>query len=587
MSNQELSIALRLFLESRGLLPGLNTAQRAVGNTTSRMKQDFDSVGRLVSNVQQRVAALGLGIGALQNQRMSAHLDQDLNRIGQTAGVSRKEIKAMREELFALSRDKTGIQIDPLKNSLAVLVASNLSWEQATQANRAINPAARVSGAEPSVLANAMTVGASAFKIDLTQQGAAVEMLDQMVVAGEAGKAELEDLAAIFGVAGNQAAKANLKFKDTLALIEVLADTTPMAQMPTMVDSTLRLFTNYGYASRAQKASGVPFFNKDGSRRDPADVLVDLSEKVQKAPDEKARSRLLDKILKGVDQTTVTGLTALFKDGSLDKMRDISERLNNSADAVAKRLPDAMDNAVAQAERLQTIMRKVGDDFAKPVNKTLSDMIEVALRPKAQGGLELSNMEVLGAGAATFAVAGVLGNLLRKIPIIGDTAGTAAGVVQGKALEQIAGVTPVFVTNWPGDNGGGGSPVETALTSGAAYGLGGAGALALHKVLGGLKMAGGAGLAGAAGWGVGSYLYDKIDHTEFANNLGGAIATVLAKLGNDEAQASLDRDFAGRELQGKLRIEIAQDGRARVASMDSTDNLDLQVATGPLRALGN
>lgn len=605
MSNQELSVALRLYLESRGLDAGMNRTGRNWSDVTGRMGRDADRLGRLIGNIQSKIAQLGLGVGAFQNQRISARLDQDLNRIGQTAGASAKQVKGMRDELFALSR-QTGNPVDGLKGSLGVLIASNLSWKSAIEANRAVNPAARVSGADPSILANALTVGASAFKIDLSQAGKAVEMLDQMVVAGEAGKAELEDLATIFGTAGNAAARANLQFKDTLAMIEVLAQTTPIAQLPVMVESTLRLFNNKAYADRASEASGVPFYDRSGAKRNPADVLVELAGKVQKAPNDQAREALLDKLLKGADLTTITGLGALFKDGELGRMHDIARQLESASGAVARKLPGAMENAVAQGERLRTIMRQAGDQFAMPVNKAVADSIEFSLRSKGQGGLGMSNSEMLVAGAGTFAVAGLLASIARNLPgkllggvgrAFGDTASTAIGVAQGKALEHAAGVTPVFVTNWQSGGAGGMSVGDVA--GGAAAAAVAVKALKSFRLtsLGGFGLAGvaatnpmallGPGAAFMGGHLAGSYAYSKMDTTDFADNLGGAIATVLARLGSDEAQAALDRRLTPRDMIGKLRIEIAQDGRARVAQLESSNNLDLQVGSGPLRALAN
>jgi hypothetical protein len=577
MSNQELTVALRLFLESRGLDAGLQRTGRNWSSTTQRMGRDMERVNRLIGSVQQRVAALGLGFGALQNQRLSARLDQDLQRIGQTAGATRDQVKGMREELFALSR-QTGNPIDGLRNSVATLVAANMSWDQATQANRAINPASRVSGAEPSVLANALTVGASSFQIDLSQPGKAVEMLDQMVVAGEAGKAELEDLATIFGVAGNAAARANLKFKDTLALIEILAQTTPIAQLPVMVESTLRLFNNRAYGRRAEKASGVRFFDESGASRNPVEILQELAGKVQAAPNDQARATLLDRLFKGADITTVTGLMALFKDGELQKMRDIARQLDDASGAVARKLPWAMENAVAQGERLRTVMRKVGDDFAMPINKAIADTIEFSMRSKREGGMGMSNGEMVGAAGAALVGGSMLAALARSRlgGIFGDSASTAIGIAQGKALEHAAGVTPVFVTNWPSSVGGG-AGAAAAAAAGAAAG----GKLPRALTPSPLPMLAVA-AAGFAGVKTGEWIYNKfLDHTAFADKLGGAIASAMATLGSDTARDAINARRAPTE-RAEIRVLLDQNGRLKVAGVDTTDGVDLSVGTGML-----
>ena len=179
----------------------------------------------------------------------------------------------------------------------------------------------------------------------------------------------------------------------------------------------------------------------------------------------------------------------------------------------------------------------------------------------------------------------------------------ATGVAAGKALEAAAGVTPVFVTNWPTTLGAGDA------VAGALGGAGAAGAAArAARVFGGWRAAiallattplknigtlgmggiagaaGGVTAAGAAGYGVGSMIYSAIDETSFADKLGGAIAKALAFFGNDGAREAVEARNAA-ELNGTLKIEI-DDRRARITEMRTNQpGVALDAVVGQLWAI--
>jgi hypothetical protein len=130
-----------------------------------------------------------------------------------------------------------------------------------------------------------------------------------------------------------------------------------------------------------------------------------------------------------------------------------------------------LENSVDQVGRLKSALREAADGFAQPVNDTVEKAVKFLLDEKG-----LSGGEVL-AGGAVATIAGLLalkggGKLLQKF---GSTAG---GVAAGKALEEAAGVQPVFVVNWPGGEafmpGGsvvpGGAVTSTAV-AGSSYAL--------------------------------------------------------------------------------------------------------------------
>jgi hypothetical protein len=67
--------------------------------------------------------------------------------------------------------------------------------------------------------------------------------------------------------------------------------------------------------------------------------------------------------------------------------------------------------------------------------------------------------------------------------------------------------------------------------------------------------------AGAAGYGVGTLINKYgIEGTEFGNNLGGMIATILASLGNDTAKEALNvtLNLDGEQIAAAVNLRNAR-----------------------------
>ena len=91
-----------------------------------------------------------------------------------------------------------------------------------------------------------------------------------------------------------------------------------------------------------------------------------------------------------------------------------------------------------------------------------------------------------------------------------------------------------------------------------------------RAVAGGVLSMAGVGVAasGAAGYGLGTLAYNHgIDNSQFGRDLGGTIATILASMGNKEAQESLDREFTvNLHLDGEQIAAAVNRRNARTAS---------------------
>jgi TP901 family phage tail tape measure protein len=541
--------------------------------------------------VQGQLAALGITVGATGLAIQSARLDKTLTQIGLTAGVGSPEVKELRAEHFRLARE-TGQPVEDLQAGFNSLIQAGVSWDRSLQVIQAMNVATGVTGANAQVLAQGLQVAARAFEFDLSKPGMALELLDKMTVAGRLGNAELEDLAGVFGRVGNAAATAGMKFDEALALVEGLSQSLPgqPERLATRAESTLRLFTNSNYLRAAQAATGVAFFDKDGARRNAVEVLSDLKVQFDKFGTDLERQRYLSKAFGKADLDTIVGIRELLTGGNLAQVIEMNRQIAEAGGTLERDLDRGLNNAVDQVGRLKSVLRSAADSFIRPINEGLNRAIKGTLDSREEGGLGLSGGQIIGGTAAAllggYALKRFGGPLLGRL--LGSAGSVAGGVAAGKALEAAAGITPVFVTNWPTSLGGTGDALAGALGGAGARG-------AAARVFGGWRAAagilattplkniatlgaggiagslGGVAAAGAAGYGVGTLINKTlIEGTEFQDKLGAAIAHTLAFFGNDEARESINmRKRAEAELNGTLKIQI-DDQRTRITEM-STD----------------
>ena len=578
----ELTVALRLLLDGRNLDRNLDASGRNVGRFSANAKRQIESIRRAWDSASGTVAKLGLGVGGLAALRQSARLDQSLTQIKQTAGGTRAEVEGLRVALFDMTRE-SGRELAGLRGGFNALIQSGLNWRQALSTIRAINPASVVTGANEETLAGGLTVAAAAYKFDLSQPGMAARLLDQMTVAGRLGNAELEDLASIFARVGVNAKSANLQFSQTLGFIEGLSmvERNP-ERLATLADSTLRLFGNQKYKQAASKATGVGFYNTDGSNRDPFAVLSDIATAFQKLSTDKARNDFVAKAFGETDLDTQKGIKTLLGSGSLDQVRAYALLIDRAGGTLKRDLGEAMDNAVNQAGRVKAILSSAADTLARPLNRAFAEGFGQLVKPTSEGGLGASNAQLL-AGATTLVVGGTLlksvaTQLLNKVPLIGgalgNTASTAVGLTQGAALRQATGVTDVFVVNW-GDSASGGGGAGAAA-GGAAGAAAAAAAAAAFKVPGmvraslALRTAGPLAVAGSLGYGVGRG-YDRFVLTDKDRDDIGRQLTKVLSVFSAEARTALAVNAEGERIR-REELSIA-------LSLDENFNARLRVLT--------
>lgn len=353
-----------------------NAAAHSASNLATHAGQAFRAVGRLSHQAAQgllnKYTALGASVGTGFALWRGATLDRTLLRIKRTAGATKAQADQIRNDLMKMSVE-TGTPVEELVGSFSTMIQSGQSWDSAKGAVGAINQAVALTGANADDLARSLAVAGETFNFDLTQPGKALELLDKMLIAGDLGSAEIEDLSDVFAKVGANAKAANFTMEQTLALTEALSKVEKNKErLGTLTDSTLRMFTNQKYMLAAAKATGVKFYEKDGSRRDPVKVLGDLSAAYKKLNTLKQRDNFIAKAWGEVDQTTITGIRTLLNGNSLTDLQRYVEKIQKAPGEIKNKMGEGMGNAASQLERLKESMKKLGDEAARPVNEVIA-----------------------------------------------------------------------------------------------------------------------------------------------------------------------------------------------------------------------
>lgn len=422
---------------------------KAFGSTARR---EFASIRSAAQSLQGKFAALGMSVGAGMLVKQSAELDKTLTRIGQTGNMSRINIMGLRKELFRMSRE-TGQSIEDLSKAFDTAVQAGLSFKEAIPVLDAVSKATAVTNAKQESLASSLTVAGSIFDFDLSKPGQALLLLDKMRVAGVKGRYEMEQLSSIFPVVGFTAKRAGLNFEQTLGFIEALSQAEPNVERGgTLAKSWLRLFTNQPYMLKAQKSTGVKFFDDKGSRRDAMTVFADIKKQHDKLKTDAEKHSFISSFLEGADTETITASVALLGKGYLENANLFTQEIQKASGTLNKELPDAISNAVDQTGRLKAALREAADAFVQPFNEGITEGIKKLLNTKKEGGMNMSGKELILAGLTSLGL-GYIG-YKKGGPVIKNVLGklgnTGQGIAEGKAIEHLTGVTPVFVTNWPG-----------------------------------------------------------------------------------------------------------------------------------------
>lgn len=439
---------------------------RTLKTIAAGARQEFERLKGLGGSMQGQLAGLGMGVGVVSALKSSAQLERMLIQTKQTAEMSEEQKGDWKTEGFRIAK-AYGIDRSGVDGGFNTLIASGVKYDAAKKTADAIGQATAITGADSSVLGKAVVAASSAFNIDLNEDGAALDLLQKMTVAGRLGNAELENLSDLFPKIGGAAAAAGMSIEQALAFTESLSKVELQPErLGTLAESTLRVFSNKQYRDQVTKSTGVSFFNKDKSSRNPEEVFSELKRKYEAMKTDEQRAKFMGVVFKGMDQDTVRGWRSMLTGERLDDLKSGSKELDKAAPIYNRDLKENTESTSGTAARMKATLTEAIDRMASPLNKSFADMGSYLL-----DDLNLSGEQMLLGGAAlgvggyyagrgAKAGAGALFNKLTGGPE------TLKNIAVGKVLEEATGVTSVFVTNWPSGMLGGVPDLPGAPSSG-------------------------------------------------------------------------------------------------------------------------
>ncbi len=413
------------------------------------VRQEFDRIKGLGGSMQGKLAGLGVGVGVVAGLQANAGLERVLIRTKQTAGMTNEQKDEWHTEGWRIAKTYGASRAD-VDTGFNTLIASGVKYDAAKKTGDAIGQANAITGANPAVLGDAVVAASAAFNIDLNKEGAALDLLQKMTVAGRLGNAELENLSGLFPKIGGAAAAAGMSIEQALAFTESLSKVELQPErLGTLAESTLRVFSTKQYREQVTKQTGVKFFNKDKSSRNPEEVFSEIKRKYEAMKNDEQRAKFMGVVFKGMDQDTVRGWRSMLTGDRLDDLKSGAKTLGNAEPIYSKDLKENTESSSGTAARMKATLAEAMDRMATPLNKGLADMGSYLL-----DDLNLSGTQMLAGGAALgvggyYAARGAksgAGALLNKF--MGGPE-TLKNIAVGKVLEEATGVTSVFVTNWP------------------------------------------------------------------------------------------------------------------------------------------
>ncbi len=449
---EEITLAARLMLDAQNFVRGLGNAERKEAEFAQRSMERFRKVGEgMMRGLGIDLVAMKLGMETFEKIKESALRDKSMMRLGQTAKLTSTELSGVRTQLWKMARE-TGTGMDELVGQLGAMVGNGMrDMKEALPALDAVNKAMAVTAASGETLQSALEVASKQFNFDLSKPKEALRVMNELAAASGAGHGYgTTDLlgATLASPESVNAKTAGLNFKENAAFLGQMAKNDP-EKLTLNANALLQVFQNAKRMMAVQKHTGVKFFvGKDQHRADVLDVFSDIQHHLDKLKKEKAKEAFFEKVFKGTSLKAMAGVRSFFESGSGNVAQMVSNAKTNNDGFITGRLPDALNNMADQGLRLNMAFAELTDKVGMKVNRQLANGIEYLINDKNHGGLGLDGTDMVKDGAAL----GIGALLAKKLGggILTKLVSQPEEIIKAKVLEQVAGITPVYVTNWPG-----------------------------------------------------------------------------------------------------------------------------------------
>jgi len=586
----------------RGRVLSLAKDAKHVERSFNQMTEGLRKGGKGLLAAYELKKGLAPAVGLASDLQAGViRLKTELYESGKAARLTKKELAEARKTAFAVQA-QTPFDMTQVIDTITRLKKSGALFQDAIgeygAAAAASYLAALEEGLDPAQAGKILIAIGTPFEVEANKY---MDLADTLVRVSSAATTDVEQLGQGFSYAAGPAAQMRSNIENTALALALLSK---YGREGTRAGTsyTQFLYGLTGKTPQARKAiaglnqefgNQLQFFDERGKMRHIVDIAERLRATVGQIESTPKRMNIL-KMIFGEEGAPVA--MALLSEGknsieaiaeSAEKAMTIQQRMAEVMEGYGKSL-DALKGT--SSSTIAALFRPALDPLKKLVdgtNKLVENIGKLAMEEESvlpeittgAAGLALGGLTAYGiyhlakGGRGLFGVLKGVGGIRG---LLTGRGGVAAGIATGKALEKAAGVTPVFVTNWPSSMTVGGGVAASATSTGFGYWLGKKGA-ALKGALPGLLATAGRSapllaLAGAYSWG--TYKIGEIFANKAAEDLSryeqpGFLQTAL---GTPSAPA---HEWTP-EVNLKLGIDVHNDGRVEVTENQGVNSIEVE-----------
>lgn len=567
-------------------LEGLSTSGR---RSMGRLSSTAAATGRMLDRMGNRYTALLTGGAVAGAGKMLVGLETRFVRLGIQANRSAKDMDGLKRQIFETAQ-AAEIRVDPgeITGAIEAIVEKTGDLQFAQDNIRNIGVAIQATGAAGKDIGEIL---AEFQKMDIRGPQQVLEVLDMLNKQGKEGAFTLQNLAALgprvitaytaTGRAGPQALREMGAALQMIRMGTASSDTAAGAW-----EALLRTLTDPEKIKQLEKLAGISVFDpvklKEGQK-----VLRPINELMEEIVRKSGGDRTKIETVFGAEAARAFNQAGgeFLRTGSLGSLEKFIQ-IQGDGTTTLQDASRAANTAAAALTNLSSAWKEFADgNLTKPIQE-LADALNSVEPGTVQRWMEVGKWAV-AAGAVLYGGRKLYKGGAAIGGFLNGRGGATAALVG--AAGSAAGVTPVYVVNLPGAGIPGIAPgtatrIRTpgrwqmlrAAPNLRTIGTMGAGAIAL----GGTAVAG----AGLAGYGTGRLIDNYLLSDQIRETIGGTIATIMARLGSEEAQRALDANMSSgaalNNVGGKISIEV-DDKRVRVREVRSDNpNVDYEIESG-------
>jgi TP901 family phage tail tape measure protein len=376
----------RFTADARGGISALDRYGRSASRADGALRalsRGADRAFRLMA-VGAGGAAVAVGAGFADAVRTAMRFEDTMQNVAAVSGATAKELKALKDQALDLGAS-TKFSAQEVAAAQVELAKAGIQVKDVL--GGALQGTLALAAAGDVELAEAATYAANSMKLFGLAAGDVTQVADAFATAANTTTADVADFGAALTQGGAAAKLAGLEFRDTMVILEALAQAgVKNSDAGTSMKAALLQLLNPSIKQKAlQKDLGIALFDTNGKMKDAAGLAEELR-RVTDGMNTSERAKTLA-ILAGQDG--IRTLNALYAAGP-KVLREYERQLQKqgtAADVAAKKQQDFAARVEQLGGALETIKIRVGS-AAIPALTRLADKALTDLVPKLETAAE-------------------------------------------------------------------------------------------------------------------------------------------------------------------------------------------------------